>query len=484
MDVTDWLRSLGLERYAAAFRENEVSADLLAKLTAQDLRDLGVAAVGHRRRLLEAIAVLRGDSGPSVGVAGSDRAPEPRAERRHLTVLFCDLVGSTPLSTRLDPEDLRQLLDTYRASVVAAVTGQRGYVAKFLGDGVLAYFGWPNADEAHADSAVRAGLAAIEALRPHQLPVRIGIATGLVVVGDLIGAGAAQEHPAIGETPNLAARLQALAEPDTIVVSEATRSQLGRMFEMEELGPVALKGFEKPVKPWRVRGETGISSRSEAVYGGALTPLVGRDEELDLLLRRWRQAKAGESRVVLLSGEAGIGKSRLLAALEERLAGEPHVSLRYFCSPHHQDSALRPIIARWEQEVGFASSDTNGERLGKLEAVLASVGTPMEDVALIADLLSVPVDDRYPKLELQPAAEEAQDLRGADPPADDTCANTAGVIAVRGYALGRSKLARIARHADGSDRRASCASGRFLPPRIHGPLDRPRQRQPDGAEPA
>jgi class 3 adenylate cyclase/predicted ATPase len=408
MDIAEWLRGLGLERYAAAFRENEISVDILPTLTAQDLRDLGIAAVGHRRKLLNAIAAVRRPAdGPADGQAvgassNASWAAAPAVERRHLTVLFCDLVGSTPLSTRLDPEDLRQLLDTYRASVVAAVTGQRGYVAKFLGDGVLAYFGWPNADETHADSAVRAGLAAIEALRPHQLPVRIGIATGLVVVGDLIGAGASQEHPAIGETPNLAARLQALAEPDTIVVSEATRAQLGRMFEMEALGPVTLKGFENPVNAWRARRETGASSRSEAVYAGGLTPLVGRDEELDLLLRRWRQVKVGEGRVVLLSGEAGIGKSRLLAALEESLAGEPHVSLRYFCSPHDQDSAFHPITAKLEQEAGFSRADTAGDRLAKLEAMLASTEPAPDDVALLASLLSIPTEGRYPALELSP----------------------------------------------------------------------------------
>ena len=409
MDVTDWLRGLGLERYAAAFRENEVSADLLPTLTAQDLQDMGVVAVGHRRRLQDAIAALAGDqpTRPATGATSGDR---PSPERRRLTVLFCDLVGSTPLSTRLDPEDLREILDIYRASVLAAVTDKHGYVAKYFGDGVLAYFGWPNPDEAHADSAVRAGLAAIEALRPHQLPVRIGIATGLVVVGDLIGTGASEEHPAIGETPNLAARLQALAEPDTIVVSEATRSQLGRMFEVEALGPITLKGFHKSVNAWRVRGETGASSRSEAVYVGGLTPLVGRDEELDLLLRRWQQAKAGEGRVVLLSGEAGIGKSRLLAALEERLAGEPHVSLRYFCSPHHQDSALYPITARLEQEAGFSRGDTAEHRLAKLEAVLAPTAPPPDDVALLASLLSIPPDAGYPALELSPRRRKERTL--------------------------------------------------------------------------
>ena len=413
MDVTEWLRSLGLERYAATFQENEVSADLLPKLTAQDLQDLGVAAVGHRRRMLDAITALRDDArstgdrpgrsvAPTTAMTYGEQVSEAVAERRHITVLFCDLVGSTPLSTRLDPEDLQQVLETYRRSVVAAVTAKGGYVALFVGDGVLVYFGWPNADEAHADSAVRAALAAIEAVRPHLLPVRIGIATGLVVVGNLIGSGAAQQHPAIGETPNLAARLQALAEPDTIVVSEATRSQLGRLFEFEELGPVALKGFETPVTAWRVRGETGVSSRSEAVYADALTPLVGRREELDLLLLRWGEAKDGEGRVVLLSGEAGIGKSRLLAALEERLSGEPHIILRYFCSPHHQDSALYPIAARLEQQAGFSRGDTAKDRLAKLEAMLAPTAPTRDDVSSLAALLSVSTDGRYPALEPSP----------------------------------------------------------------------------------
>jgi class 3 adenylate cyclase len=327
---------------------------------------------------------------------------EAAAERRHITVLFCDLVGSTPLSTRLDPEDLRQVLEIYRTSVAAAVTGKGGYVARFIGDGVLAYFGWPNADEAHAESAVRAALAALEAVLSHQLPVRIGIATGLVVVGDLIGSGAAQQHPAIGETPNLAARLQALAEPDTIVVSEATRSQLGGLFELEELGLVVLRGFETPVAAWRVQGKTKASSRSEAVYTGALTPLIGRQEELDLLLLRWRQAKNGEGRVMLLSGDAGIGKSRLLAALEEQLAGEPQIILHYFCSPHHQDSALYPIAAHLEQQAGFSRGDTAKDRLAKLEAMLAPTVPTLDNVAALAALLSIATDRRYPIVDPSP----------------------------------------------------------------------------------
>ena len=382
MDVASWLRTLGLERYEAAFRENDVGADLLCQLTSDDLKELGVAAVGHRRRLLAAIAALRGDAvePPAVGSAGQDHPPASAAERRHITVLFCDIVGSTPLSARLDPEELREVLTAYQVAVAREVAGKRGYISRFVGDGVLAYFGWPNADEAHAGSAVRAGLAVLEAVGPLKLSVRVGIATGLVVTGDLVGVGAAQTMTAVGETPNLAARLQSLAEPNTVVVSDATRSQLGQMFEWEDLGLVALKGFDTPVRAWRAHRETGAMSRSEVVniHTGALTPLIGRDEELDLLLRRWHEAKAGEGRVVLLSGEAGIGKSRLLAALEERLAAETHTSLRYFCSPHHQDSPLYPIAARMEHEAGFARGDNAAIRLAKLEAALASTASDQE----------------------------------------------------------------------------------------------------------
>jgi class 3 adenylate cyclase/predicted ATPase len=404
MDIGDWLKSLGLEQYETAFRENDVGVDLLRQLTSEDLKELGVATVGHRRRLLSAIAGLADDAAslhPSQQ-SEHDRALPVVTERRQITVLFCDLVGSTPLSARLDPEDLRELLTAYQAIVIAAVTGKKGYVARFVGDGVLAYFGWPNPDEAHAGSAVRAGLAIIEEVRIRQLSVRIGIATGLVVTGDLIGVGAAQTLTAVGETPNLAARLQSLAQPDTIVVSEGTRLQLGQIFEFEDLGPCELKGFDKPVSAWRVRRDTGAVSRSETVYEAGLTPLVGRHEELELLLHHWRRAKAGEGQVVLLSGEAGIGKSRLLAAFEARLNSKPDISLRYFCSPHQQDSPLHPIIARLEREAGFVRGDTAADRLGKLEAILAPSAATPEEVALFAALLSIPIDERYPVLELSP----------------------------------------------------------------------------------
>jgi predicted ATPase/class 3 adenylate cyclase len=404
MNVADWLRSLGLERYEPAFREHDVGADLLHQLTAEDLKELGVATVGHRRRLLAAIGALQQDVivNEAVGYDGESHRSAPAAERRHITVLFCDIVGSTPLSARLDPEELREMLSTYQAAVASTVAGKRGYVARFVGDGVLAYFGWPNADEAHAESAVRSGLAIPAAVGHLKLSVRVGIATGLVVTGDLVGVGAAQTVTAVGETPNLAARLQALAEPNAVVVSESTRLQLGEMFELENLGLIALKGFDQPVRAWRATRETGAASRSEMVYAGAPIPLVGRDEELDLLIRRWRQTKAGEGRVVLISGEPGIGKSRLLAALEEQLLTEPHTSLRYFCSPHHQDSPLYPIAARLEQEAGFDRGDSAAERLTKLEAVLAPTAPAQDDVALLARLLSIPLDERHPAPEESP----------------------------------------------------------------------------------
>jgi predicted ATPase/class 3 adenylate cyclase len=412
MDVANWLRNLGLAQYQAAFRENEVNADVLRQLTADDLKDLGVAAVGHRRRLLGAIAKLQGDAAlqPVAEPGDENHLPTPAAERRRITVLFCDIVGSTALSARLDPEELREKLTAYQIAVAKEVADKRGYVARFVGDGVLAYFGWPNPDEIHAESAVRAGLAIIQAIGAQRLSVRIGIATGLVVTGDLVGVGAAQTMTAVGETPNLAARMQALAEPGTVVVSEATRSRLGALFEWEGLGLVALKGFDEPVRAWRVQRETETASRSEAVHISRLTPLVDRNEELDLLLRRWQRAKAGEGEVVLLSGEAGIGKSRLLAAFEEQLSNEPHAGPRCFCSPYHQDSPLHPVITHLEQQARFVLDDTVEQRLEKLKAVLAPSPPAPDDIALLARLMAISVDEHHPARALSPQRQMARTL--------------------------------------------------------------------------
>src|SRR5438132_1578276 len=388
MDIAEWLRSLGLERYEAAFRDNEIDWAVMPELTADDLKDIGVAAVGHRRKLLAAIAALGSDA---------DAAPEPAvaptAERRQLTVMFCDLVGSTALSTRFDPEDLRELFGAYHRAVADTVGRFDGFVAKYMGDGVLVYFGYPQAHEDDAERAVRAGLAVIEAVgrlpAREDLPVRLGIATGIAVVGDLIGAGAAQERRVVGEMPNLAARLQGLAAPNTLIIAEATRRQIGGLFDLADLGPQSLAGFAAPQPAWRVIGESGMLSRFEALRSGE-APLVGRDEELDLLLRRWEQAKTRKGRVVLISGEPGIGKSRLTAALSEHIETEPHVRLRYFCSPHHQDSALYPFIAQLERAAGFARDDTVEAKLGKLQALLAPDTRDDDDIALLSELLSLP----------------------------------------------------------------------------------------------
>ncbi len=326
--------------------------------------------------------------------------------------MFCDLVGSTPLSTRYDPEDLREIVGAYHRCVTDTVGRFGGFVAKYMGDGVLVYFGYPEAHEDDAERAARAGLAVIDAVgrlaTQEPLNVRIGIASGLVVVGDLIGAGAAQERGVVGETPNLAARLQALARPGTLVVATSTRRQIGTLFEIEDLGPQPLAGFAEPQSAWRVIGESGIVSRFEALRSGT-TPLVGRDEELDLLLRRWQQAKSGEGRVVLVSGEPGIGKSRLTAALSQRIETEPHTRLRYFCSPHHQDSALYPFIGQLERAAGFTRDDTNATKLDKLEALLGDRAEP-GDLSLIAEMLSLSGGERFPPLDLSPQRKKERTL--------------------------------------------------------------------------
>jgi class 3 adenylate cyclase len=307
--------------------------------------------------------------------------------------MFCDLVGSTPLAARYDPEDLREIVGAYHRCVADTAARFAGFVAKYMGDGVLIYFGYPEAHEDDAERAVRAGLAVIDAVArlsaPEPLNVRLGIASGLVVVGDLIGAGAAQERGVVGETPNLAARLQALAQPGMLVIADSTRRQIGALFELDDLGPQPLAGFAEPQRAWRVVGESGVLSRFEALRWEA-TPLVGRDEELELLLRRWQQAKAGEGRVVLVSGEPGIGKSRLTAALSQAIKGEPHTRLRYFCSPHHQDSALYPFIAQLERAAGFARDDTAEQKLGKLRGSLTPAACDGEEIELVAELLSLP----------------------------------------------------------------------------------------------
>src|SRR5215472_4192847 len=347
VDIADWLRRLGLEKYVPAFDENAINWDVLSELTTDDLKEMGVAPVGDRRRLLAAIAAL-GEGALPAAPAPVQSSAAAEAERRQLTVMFCDLVGSTPLSARLDPEDLRGIIGAYHRCVTIIVEGFDGFVARYMGDGVLVYFGYPQAHEDDAERATRCGLALVERVpqlnQTEELHARIGIATGLVVVG-----GEVVEHDVAGETPNLAARLQAVAEPDTVVIAASTRRLTGDLFEYRDLGAVQLKGIAGPVSAWQALRPSAVASRFEALRGAALTPLVGRDEEIDLLLRRWASAKAGDGQIVLVSGEPGLGKSRLAAALEECLCAEPHTWLRYQCSPYHRGSVLHPFVVQLER---------------------------------------------------------------------------------------------------------------------------------------
>src|SRR5262252_7591270 len=408
--TADWLEKLGLSEYAQRFAENDIDFTILGDLTDQDLEKIGIASLGHRRKLLRAIANLETieKNAPAVAVA-APAAPLPLdiAERRQVTVMFSDLVGSTALSARMDPEDLREVIAAYQKCVAETVRRFDGFVAKYLGDGVLVYFGYPQAHEDDAERAVRAGLeliAAVAGLKTHaSLQTRVGIATGVVVVGELIGSGEAQERGIVGETPNFAARLQGLAEQNMVVIAESTRRLLGNLFELQDLGARELKGIAGRVRAWVALRARSVESRFEALHASGVTPLVGREEESELLLRRWSKATSGEGQVGLLSGEAGIGKSRLTAALLERLATEPHTRLRYFCSPQHTDSALYPlIVGQLERAARFTYDDTSLAKLDKLDALLAQQFTPREEAALFAEILSLPNDGRYPRRELTP----------------------------------------------------------------------------------
>src|SRR3954464_7513948 len=409
MDVADWLRTLGLDQYEAAFRENGVDAEVLPTLTGEELKDIGVSLIRHRRRLLEAIATLQNDSAlsqaaePSGDHPASTSAEEavPHAgERRQLTVMFCDLVGSTALGEKLDPEELRDLLHAYRTLCGDVIVRYGGFVARYVGDGILTYFGWPAAHEDDAERAVRAALEIVETVRrtssTETLSVRIGIATGPVVVGEPAGVGE-QAKLAVGSTPNLAARLQGLAAADQIVIAASTRRLIGNAFDLSDLGEHELKGIAEPMHAWRVERVAATDSRFDAYHGLAgLTPLVGRDEEVDLLLRRWAQARDGEGPVVLLGGEPGIGKSRILNMLRERLEAQGAQALRFQCSPYHVNSAFWPVIDNFERALKFGRDEAAEAKLDKLEALIVThYGLPLADIRFVASILSLPCEERY-----------------------------------------------------------------------------------------
>jgi class 3 adenylate cyclase/predicted ATPase len=408
LDIDGWLRGIGLAQYAEIFRANDIDGELLGRLTNDDLKDIGVASFGHRKKLLEAIAALTAvpEAPSSIPVTVTEPKTHDTAERRQVTVMFSDLVGSTALSVRMDPEDLREVISAYQKCVAETVRHLGGFVARYVGDGVLVYFGYPQAHEDDAERAVRAGLELITAVAglktcaPQQ--VRVGIATGLVVVGHRILSGESEERGMVGETPNLAARLQSIAEPNMVVIAESTRRLLGSFFQLDDLGMRSLKGIAGPVRAWAVLQASSVASRFEALHPTGLTALVGREEEFELLRRRWFKATNGEGQVVLLSGEAGIGKSRLTTAFVELLADERHIRLRYFSSPQHTDSALYPIIGQMERAAGLARDDTSQAKLDKVDRLLKQTSTSAQDAALFAEMLSLPNDGRYPAVELTP----------------------------------------------------------------------------------
>ncbi len=420
MDVSVWLDTLGLGQYAQVFTDNDIDSETLVDLNNDDLKELGVASLGHRKRLFAAVAALTGHDQASTEATAPDNAAgvsppnSTEAERRQLTVMFCDLVGSTELSRRLDPEDLREVMRRYQDAVAGAVTQYGGHVAKYLGDGVLAYFGWPQAYEDQAERALHAGLgavAAVDAVKNDDdtaLAARVGVATGQVVVGDLVGESGRDAQAVSGETPNLAARLQQLAAPGEVVVDDVTRRLVGQTFVLKDLGGHELKGFDEAVQAWGISGEVVAESRFDAAHGATLTRLVGRESELALLLDRWQLAQAGEGQAVFISGEAGIGKSRLMEGLRDQVAQRQHIIIRNQCSPYHGNSALYPTIRQLERSAGFAPGDGGEDKLDKLEALLAQVGDGDTgdgvgpDARLFAHLLSLPYEQRYSALEQPP----------------------------------------------------------------------------------
>lgn len=408
-DLRDWLRVHNLEQYADAFEANDIELDILPDLDDHDLEQLGLS-LGNRRRLSKAIAAR--SSTPAL-ISGQDKAPPSDkassaapglgdAERRQVSVMFADMVGSTALSAKLDPELLSGLIRRYQDAVAGAIGRYGGFVAKFMGDGVLAYFGFPRAFEDAAERAVRAAIGILSEVGAIEMPdgtrvqTRIGIATGLVVVGEIIGTGSAQERTIVGETPNLAARLQALAGADCILVSESTQKLLGGLFELTHTGEHELKGFSRLVPAWRVCGEASVESRFAAIRARRL-PLVGRAHEMGLMRERWHLARQGEGQIVTVTGEAGMGKSCVIEALQQEIAAEAHARINLQCSPYHSDTALYPVIQYLSRAAGLAPDDPADVHAAKLRSLLGARHTASPAaLPLLAELLSIPLTEAVP----------------------------------------------------------------------------------------
>ena len=404
--IADWLKKLGMSEYAERFVENRIDLSILPDLSDQHLKDLGIP-LGDRLKMLRAIRELAGAVPTSPQPALTEPKHQDTAERRQVTVMFSDLVGSTALSTRMDPEDLREVISAYQNCVAETVGRFGGFVAKYMGDGVLVYFGYPQAHEDDAERAVRSGLALLEAVAairatvPTRPQIRVGIATGLVVIGELIGEGAAEERVAVGETLNLAARMQAVASPDCIVVGELTRHLAGAAFDYQDLGPRELKGIPGELRLWRVMGESGVRGRFDSRVVKGLTPFVGRAEEVGLLRRRWDYAKDGDGQLILLSAPAGFGKSRITQAFREQLGNSSITCLEYFGSPFHVNSPFYPFIRHLEWAAGIVRTDTGTQKLDKLEGILEGTAeSKIEAAPLLAALLSIPFGERYPPLQI------------------------------------------------------------------------------------
>ncbi|MBX3348283.1 MAG: AAA family ATPase [Nitrospira sp.] len=407
--ISAWLESLGLDCYQDAFRQNAITWDVLPELTDEDLTSLGVL-LGHRKKLLRAIAELSQRSGlehaqsaaiPASSVLTPPTSGRDHAERRQLTVMFCDLVGSTALARRLDPEDVQEIVRRFLDACSQAVGRFNGYVAKYMGDGLLVYFGYPHVHEHDAERAIHAGLAIRDLVRTFprehsssqesEIAVRVGIATGKVIVGELIGQETAKERSVFGETPNLASRLQSLAAPNQLVVDSATKRLVGNEFEFTDHGSVSLKGFDEPIQVWRVLGTKASTSRFESYRAARLASFVGREHESALLLGRWREAVGGDGQVVLLCGEAGIGKSRLCRSVRDRLVDEPHQTIELQCSPYHTNTALYPVIHCLRQAAALTSEDDPHTQRTKLHTFVRSIGIDDQTtVSLSAELLSTP----------------------------------------------------------------------------------------------